>query len=195
MKKRILVIVIAMLLIAGVIVAVVLLNRGDDDQETDVNGASTETPDITNGEASELTTETLPNGETIVWANGNHQNRSECGTRLVGVIYRGIDLEESIALEESLWHRPGHTIEAWSDLTSILGQPITTRNEAAYIAKQILASEQDSWVENLELMVVEHDPNQDIWIFVFLPNTFDTFTAHFFVSVSGDGELLRMWLW
>jgi len=82
----------------------------------------------------------------------------------------------------------------------ILGQPITTRDEAVEIANKVLDLESDQGQGvigglTLELMSVEHDPNQNIWIFGYWENNIEVDGSSFHVVVSGDtSELLRMWV-
>jgi len=106
-------------------------------------------------------------------------------------------------LHGTLWHERGGTVEPRVDLTQILGQPITTRDEAIDIANKILEAKSNPEMEigqelidglTLELMSVEHDPAQNIWIFGYGDSGPDPGSS-FHVALDGNtGELLRMWV-
>jgi len=203
MKKRFLTITAALLLLAGIAVAVIFLSCNDNVDETNANATNTETPDETkveppdetNEETGELVTGILPNGEPIIWGNLINFPIGEDGYWF-GVMYQVLDFLQPHPWGGGHWYEQGYTFEPLSDLTTILGQSISTREEAAYIAKQILKSEGFE-IDGLELVIrrIEHDPNQDIWIFRYGPNN-NNWLGRWSpsVAVSGDGELLRMWV-
>jgi len=116
--------------------------------------------------------------------------------------FREVDLSEP-DLSGRFWYERGGESQPISDLSQILGQPITTREEAVAIANRILESESHPDMEVgkgiiggliLELMLVEHDPNQNIWIFQYWQ--YFTLGSSLSVAVDGStGEFLRMWVW
>jgi len=137
--------------------------------------------------------------ETI-WVEGNGRPvLDECGTRSISIQYREVDLSEP-DFPGGAWYESGsETTLLQSDLAQVLGRPITTRDEAADIANKILETEseqrgvdiEDIW---FELMQIEHDPDQNIWIFGYWENGPDPGSS-FHVAIDGvTGELLRMWV-
>jgi len=120
------------------------------------------------------------------------------GERRVGIRYRELDLSQpyiSAAIGQ-MWDEIGITTEPRSDLSQILGQPIATREEAANLANQILESEGQIFDDQvIELMSVEYDPSQNIWIFGYNSNILMLGLRSLRVAVCGrTGELLRMWV-
>jgi len=113
----------------------------------------------------------------------------------VGIRYREVDLSKP-NWQGKTWDERGFAFESNSDLTQILGQEIATRDEAAYVANKILESEQDAGMfPAYELMQVEHDPDKNIWIFIYWENKVGLLGSCFHVAVDGEtGELLRMWV-
>ena len=133
----------------------------------------------------------------IIWGEGNElPPLDECGIRSTGLWFREADLSQP-RWDGRYWDERGGTVEPRSDLTQILRQSITTREEAAHIAKKILASEGADRIGGieLELMLVEHDPAKNIWIFGYWQNNINVLGSTFHVAVNGEtGELIRMWV-
>jgi len=120
------------------------------------------------------------------------------GERQIGIRYREIDLSQpyiSVAIGR-MWDEIGITTEPQSDLSQILGQPIATRDEAVNLANQILESEGQIFDgQVIELMSVEYDSSQNIWIFGYQENRMALGLMSLRVAVCGrTGELLRMWI-
>ena len=136
---------------------------------------------------------------TIIWVEeGERPVFDETGLRTIGIRFREIDLSMPVDGSNDAWDEQGLAIEPRSDLTQILGRSITTRDEAAYVANKILASEQKNGGvfggEELELMRVEHDPNENVWIFKYWENTIPS--SEFCIAIDGNnGELIRMWVY
>jgi len=137
---------------------------------------------------------------TIIWVEeGEMPIYDETGLRTIGIKFREADLSEPISWANATWDELGLTIEPRSDLAQILGHSITTRDEAAKVAYEILKSEQEVEAifggSELELMKVEHDPDKNIWIFAYWENNVNVGSNSFYVAIEGkSGKLLRMWI-
>ena len=136
---------------------------------------------------------------TIIWIEeGDKPILDEAGVHPIGTWYREVDLSEPVGWSKKAWDEVGIAIEPRSDLTQILGQSISTKDDAAYIANKVLASEQEMGCIIgglvLELTLIKYDPGKNIWIFVYgdisrVPG------SNFCVAVNGEsGELIRMWV-
>ena len=188
--KKIIIILIAIFL--SVALAFWGCNIGETLDTNETNNEVTtmsETNNVTNQ------TEQPLNSEPIVWVEGdNLALMDECGLRTMSIRYREVDLLQPYLFDES-WAEAGFSIEPQSDLLKVLGWPIASREEAASVANEILASEgQIIGGLTLELMQVEHDPNQNIWIFSYWENNMEPGSS-FHVAMCGEsGGLLRMWV-
>ena len=134
----------------------------------------------------------------IIWVEeGEVPAFDETGTRTIGIYFEKVDLSQP-AWNGQAWDERGYTFEPRSNLAPILGRSISSRDEAAHVANEILASEQKNGAvfggEKLELMIVRHDSDKNIWIFVYFINNLNDGSC-FLVAVDGEsGELLRMWI-
>jgi len=151
-------------------------------------------PDQTN--SGKLSTVNSESSTAILWVDyGDQPVLDDAGLRPIGVWYWEVDLSEPVSWSRKAWDEVGFDVEPRSDLTQILGQRITTRDEAAYIAYRILANEgnRTGGLESV-LVLVKHDPDKNIWILVYgdisrVPG------SSFSVAVDGEsGELIRMWI-
>ena len=141
--------------------------------------------------------------EELTWyEDGDLPPLNPCGAGTVGLEYREMDLSTP-SVGRSLWYERGGETSLLSDLSQILGQPINTRDEAVEIANKILESESSPEMEigqgiigglTLELMLVEHDPGQNIWILVYWENNVDLLSSSFHIAIDGNkGEIIRVW--
>ena len=132
--------------------------------------------------------------EEIIWVEEGERQEDD-GLRSIGIRFEEVDLTKP-TLQGPLWDEVGHDVEPRSDLSHILDQSIATRDEAAILAKKVLRSEQyNEETPALELMLVQHDPNKNIWIFAYWENIIDLNCHSLQVAVDGgSGELIRMWV-
>jgi len=136
---------------------------------------------------------------TAIWVEeGETQIIDRDNSRRIGISFREVDLSKPTWAGQS-WDERGFACEPRSDLTQILSRSISTRDEAACIANEIIASEQKTGNilggSAFELMGVDHDPNKNIWIFHYCINDIRILSNTFHVAVNGEnGELIRMWV-
>ena len=130
---------------------------------------------------------------------------SACGARNNAheVAFQEADLSQP-GRSGHFWYELGGTGEPRSDLSEILGQPFSSKEEAVELANRILISESRSEREKgqgiigdlrLQLFSVTHDPAQNIWLFTYIDMNPELLSASFRVALDGNsGELLRMWV-
>jgi len=183
MKKVVFSLMVVVVLVAMLISAAIYFSRYINEEASNMNGLSCNND---------------PTG--IVWIEEGERLAIK-GSRWIGIRYREVDLVafyEKLSWDGRSWDERGHAIEPRSDLTQILGQIISTRDEAAYIANEIIASEGSNNIIGgleLELMNVTHDPDRNIWIFGYGVNDINLLSSSFHVAVDGEsGELIRMWV-
>ena len=123
-------------------------------------------------------------------------NNQEEGSDM-GINIAEIDLSERGG-NIDYWYERGGEIFPNNDLSQVLGQPITTDDEAIEVATEILRleiSEISFDGMSLELTSIVHDPNQNIWIFGYGVSNPDILANVFRTAIDGNtGELLRMWI-
>jgi hypothetical protein len=78
------------------------------------------------------------------------------------------------------------------DLTQALGKPIADGEAAARAADEFLAGEREAGgCQALELLRIEHDPEKNLWIFMYWERTPGSERG---VAVDGEsGDVVRMW--
>jgi len=168
--------------------------------QTEIN--TTEQTNLPSNEETSIMNESNSSTEsptTIIWVeSGNRPTLDTGGTRTLGIYFEQTDLSKP-AFDGQAWDEVGHQIKSRSDLTHILGQSIATRDEAAYIANQVLESElkQGNIIGrlDLELMQVKYDPDKNIWVFGYWENNIELDGSSLHIAVDGEsGELIRMWV-
>ena len=123
--------------------------------------------------------------EEIIWVE-EEDSWEDDGLRLIGVRFEEVVLTKP-TLQGPLWDEVGRDVEPRSDLSHILGQSIATRDEAAILAKKVLKSEQDNEdAHAFELMLVQYDPNKNIWIFVYWENDIGLLGHDLNVAINGE---------
>ena len=140
--------------------------------------------------------------EEVKWIEEHLAPIDECGIRTVGIRYREVDLSEPYWFDE-YWQDVGFDATSTSGRSQFVRQSISTREEAADIANKLLESKTYPGMDvgqgiigglTLELMQIEHDPNQNIWIFSYWENNINMVGSSFHVAVNGNtSEILRTW--
>ena len=112
------------------------------------------------------------------------------------VRFSEVDLSEPTA-QGGTWENIGMTVERIIDLSQFANQHISTKEEAKSIANTVLENEQQNGrYLSFELMIIEHDLNKNIWIFIYFqdPLLYGP-GSDFSVAVDGNNiEILRMWV-
>jgi len=89
------------------------------------------------------------------------------------------------------------TVDDTFDLSQFADQPIESREQAKIIAYEILEQHQrNGFLKKYLLWSIDHDPAQNIWIFLYLRDPVVAAGMPFYAAVDGyTSELLRMWVW
>ncbi|MCL2508615.1 MAG: hypothetical protein FWF05_05520 [Oscillospiraceae bacterium] len=131
----------------------------------------------------------------IIWVEGDG-NRffDENGTRRIAVNYKEINLSE-MTWNDQTWDNLWPGIEPLSDLTWILDQRIAARDDAARIATEVMASEQEAgnraFIDAIGLSQVAYDPKKSIWVISYWQ---DRPGSDLSIALDGNtGELIRIW--
>ena len=131
-----------------------------------------------------------PSSPAIIWVKeGEPPKLDKTGTRTIGIIYKKVDLSKQV------WEKCGLEMESRSDLSQILGKNILNRDEAVKTANELLLSEQQAGLNaKYELMQIEHDSDNNIWVFGYWENDVTLLQGGLYVAVDGEnGELIRVW--
>jgi len=98
------------------------------------------------------------------------------------------------------WEQVHNPREPRGDWSPVVGQSISTQEEAVGIANAILEIEREEYVSFLSdyiLRTVQHDPSENIWLFrygMWQPPNQPIPSRSYFVAIHGDtGEVIQVW--
>jgi len=135
--------------------------------------------------------------EPILWVeDDNLMPLDESGLRTIGIRYREVDLTQPY-LAGGTWDDIGLTIELQGNSSQVLyHEMVVTRDDAVRLAQIVLTNEQRiGRFIGFELMQVDNDTEQNIWIFSYWINNIEIDGNSIHVAMCGmTGELLRAWV-
>ena len=139
----------------------------------------------------------------ILWIENSSQrppiSEIEEGVRVIE--YREVDLSKSSRWDGLFWYEVGFEVEPTHSTAQILVQDIESRYDAVRSSDAIFESERGnvpiSEDLNFGLMLIKHDPGQNIWIYIYWDVDFliNGPGSSFYIAVDGDtSEVIRMWV-